>query len=241
MSNRDYEKELLNMKSLTSAGLGHDFKKHIVEGFGFWYGTDVFRHLLGKQNVYGTYYDRIERAFFGQIPDSPVDVALEAAEYARQKRDLLQFWGFLMEGAIIAGDDNKIMEITMDTCDYCFEQGKANPPKWLYIHGLQICEIAFAKLKSQKTRGEAHKYFLILYHLSFFLMDVDEATNQRKLLEEDLYYVALVAKYGIAFLKRGSSERDVEEYMMNTLSIVQETSSNPNAIWARIKMDKSPF
>ncbi len=242
----DYDKEFAKIRSYSTAGLAHDIKRHIVDGYGFWHAGDVVRHLGGENNMYKSYYINIENAANDQGPAAAVKVAAEAAEYARQKKNLLQFWGFILEETLYSGEIDKFIDVSFSVCDYCFEQGKANPPFWVYVHGITICQAAYEtyrKAFSVRDAKKARMCIYILYHLVFFLMDAYKARKEYKLYDESMYYYLIMVKYAqILMTNKTEAEKNriTEQMIKDALIMIQNESPNWQTIFARANSDKAP-
>ena len=236
----DYEEEFKNIGKYANAGVALDLKRYIIEGGGFWYAGDVVRHLGGKNNVYQTYYNRIESAFSHQSREEAAKIAAEAAEYARQKEDILQFWGFLFEEALFNRNINRIVNISINVCDYCIEQGKKIPPKWFYENGLLICNIHYLALKitdNPKTKDN----FTALFDTTTFLIDADKKFECYDRLEEDFYYLGLLAGHMDRFKKANATSAEINQSKNELLSMIKSESSNYNALVKRWEKEGVSF
>ncbi len=215
-------------------------KKHIIEGGGFWYAGDVVRHLGGKNNVYQTYYNRIENTFFSQGSKEAAKVAAEAAEYARQKGDMLQFWGFLFEEALCTDNLKRIINISINVCDYCIEQGKAIPPIWYYENGLTICNIHYLALKVTDN-SRAKDNYTALFDTVFFLIDADTKFKYYDRLEDDFYYLGLLVKNMDRFKKANTTSHEMKQIKNELIGRIKNESSNYSELVRRWKKEGISF
>ena len=188
---KDIENEFKNQGPVSKAGFLRDVKKHVIDGGMFWYIGDVGRHLGGKNLVYSDYYAKIYHFNSNLHTQLAMETALEAAEYARQQGDMLQFWGFLYEAGAV---DYAVSHVIQ----YCRVARKAPSPQWYWKNSFWSCDYYWTRYKRAKSEEERtyclaimSKVSLDAYRYVIYTYGESSDANVKKKLDKACFYMAL--------------------------------------------------